>query len=376
MSEIRTRSTSRVTAEADPIVLREGERARLVFRPLLVDNAKSPEASVRGSFVYQRKGKEEVWEDWKEETLTTLKKGEGIELALHSGEVLGLFKGLSDLYAVHAAHGIPRGERTFVSAEDSLVALTRLSDDELAEVRALGTDALNRLLVWAVAEPNLPAVVQKLEALRPEVLSCLSLVAGVRLLKEAVALWESERENASEEFWHQTLLEHFHLLERVFPFPVLLVKDKAYVGGKTLENTGGKVVDFLIRNGLTHNAVLVEIKTPCTALLGSQYRSGVHAPGSEVAGAVVQVLEYRRLFVANVTDLTRESGVSVEGCDPPCVVIAGNASQELDSPDKRRSFELFRQQLASVDVLTFDELFEKARRWIDVSSGSNDEGTS
>lgn len=376
MSEIHTRSTSRVTAEADPIVLRDKERVRLIFRPLLVDNPKSPSASVRGSFVYQRRGKNDEWEDWKEETLTSLKKAEGIELALRSGEVLDLFRGLADLYHVHAEHGVPRGERTFVSAEDSLAALTRLTDDELAGVRALGTDALNRLLLWAGSEPNLPAVMEKLEALRPEVLSSLSLVAGVRLLKEAVALWESECRNTSEEFWHQKLLEHFYLLERVFAFPVLLVKDKAYIGGKRLDDKGGRVVDFLIQNKLTNNAVLVEIKTPSTALSGRDYRSGVYAPSSDLSGAIIQVLEYRRLFAANVIELTRESGTSVESCDPPCVVIAGNATRELDSPDKRRSFELFRQQLTSVEVITFDELFERARRWIEVSSGLEREGAS
>jgi hypothetical protein len=42
------------------------------------------------------------------------------------------------------------------------------------------------------------------------------------------------------------------------------------------------------------------------------------------------------------------------------VVIIGNASEELNTDKKRKSFELFRTNLKNVEIVTFDELFKKA----------------
>lgn len=41
-------------AETDPIVLRESDSRRLVFKPMLIDQAEAP---VRGYFVWQRRRK-------------------------------------------------------------------------------------------------------------------------------------------------------------------------------------------------------------------------------------------------------------------------------------------------------------------------------
>jgi len=57
--------TSGDTAEADPIVLRSTETTRLVFKPLLVNNAQDPDALVKGTFVFQKKRKSESWEDYR-----------------------------------------------------------------------------------------------------------------------------------------------------------------------------------------------------------------------------------------------------------------------------------------------------------------------
>ncbi|MFN2576412.1 MAG: hypothetical protein ABR607_01845 [Pyrinomonadaceae bacterium] len=63
-------------------------------------------------------------------------------------------------------------------------------------------------------------------------------------------------------------MENSFVLEQVFSWPCSIVKDKAYVGGKNVTNTGGKIVDFLLKNRLTQNAALIEIKTPTTRFSG------------------------------------------------------------------------------------------------------------
>jgi len=359
MKEIKTKSTSLATALADPIVLREKPTRRLLFCPLLVDNEKARDAAVKGTFVYQKKRTNDEWVEIQTRTLNNIKKDEGIQLPLHSAEVLKLFKGLSDLYAIHTQHGIPRGEHTFVSAEESLRGLAGISDDDLNGVKELGAEALGRLIKWATGRPDLTDVLAALEELEPEVLASLSLATGLRTLTDAEQIWGNNTENDNEEFWQKTLLENTILLEQLFAFPVILVEDKAYVGGKALNNKGGRVADYLAKNRLTKNAVLIEIKTPCTPLLGSEYRSGIFRPSEHLSGALMQVLDYRRSFTQRVDVIAREAQEDIESCEPPCLVLLGNAKNELDTRAKRRAFELFRRQFKGVEIVTFDELFEK-----------------
>jgi hypothetical protein len=47
------------------------------------------------------------------------------------------------------------------------------------------------------------------------------------------------------------------------------------------------------------------------------------------------------------------------------MILAGH-SVELDVPDKRQSFELYRNSLEGLQVLTFDEFFHKAQMLIDL----------
>lgn len=108
---VTTESTSRSTANVQPIVLRESDTRRLCFLPTLVDNPHSTEASIRGHFVYQRKNKQGAWVDHSELKLSDLKADEWIKLELRSQELFTLMTELSGLYDLVAEHGIPRERR-------------------------------------------------------------------------------------------------------------------------------------------------------------------------------------------------------------------------------------------------------------------------
>jgi hypothetical protein len=88
---VTTESVAADAAETDPIILRESDARRLVFKPMIVDKTEAP---VRGFFVWQRKRKAEEWEDITGESLTSLKAGEGFSLELHSDEVTALLQGI------------------------------------------------------------------------------------------------------------------------------------------------------------------------------------------------------------------------------------------------------------------------------------------
>lgn len=65
------------------------------------------------------------------------------------------------------------------------------------------------------------------------------------------------------------------------------------------------------------------------------------------------------------------SEIPVEVIEPQCVVIAGNASEELKMRSQRRSFDLFRNELRNIRVITFDELFTRLSGLIEIVSGNS-----
>ena len=150
-----------------------------------------------------------------------------------------------------------------------------------------------------------------------------------------------------------------YVLSQAFAYPIILIGSKAYVGGKQVSNTGGNIVDFLAVTESTNAAVLIEIKTPGTRLLGQEYRSGIYPLSADLSGAVAQVLKYRQSFISNFHSIMQESSRRMTIGEPRCLVIAGNTSRELREHAKRENFELQRERLQSVTIITYDELFSR-----------------
>jgi hypothetical protein len=215
------------------------------------------------------------------------------------------------------------------------------------------------------------SLVSRLVSLGPSALRNLNVAVGLESLKQALRSWDENIANPDEEFWQQTLTEHSLVLEQVFAWPTMIVKGKAYVGGKSVLNTGGGIVDFLVKNYLTSNAALVEIKTPATKLLLSHpYRDGVYNPSEDLAGGLMQILSYRHNLQREFWSLKHGVPGGLEAFEPRCVVIIGMTAELEGDENKLRSLELFRNNSPDVAVITFDELFEKTRRLVSILEAS------
>jgi hypothetical protein len=136
----------------------------------------------------------------------------------------------------------------------------------------------------------------------------------------------------------------------------------------------GKRVDALLRSkGIISSLCFVEIKTHKTPLLGAAaYRAACWPPHSELAGAVSQV----QGTVAAATDTIRgklelkddagfPTGEEIFNYAPKSYLVIGNLAEFLGqngvNQEQLRSFELFRRNTASPEIITFDELFERAK---------------
>ena len=232
-----------------------------------------------------------------------------------------------------------------------------------------GINVVSRLIEWITTTGKIEDVISVLEKLEVDDLQKLNAAVGLSGLKTALTIWQNNNENDSEEFWHSFLSKNSFMFAQIFSFPVIVLKDKAYVGGKSIRNTGGNIVDFLCANHLTRNVALIEIKTPKTKLLGSKYRGDIYNISNDSSGSVVQVTNYKNSLLQNHPSLSSHEEEEFEAFDPKCIVIIGNVQSELSEKKQRKSLELFRMGLKEVQVITYDELFSKVEFLVDLLEG-------
>jgi len=250
-----------------------------------------------------------------------------------------------------------------------------ISDETFANflelIQKSNVDIVSRVLNWLLASEQLDQVINKLETLNAGDLQKLNTALGLNSLKNVLEIWKENKENSSEEFWQQVFSQNSFLFAQIFAFPVVIIKGKAYVGGKGISNTGGNIIDFLCANKLTRNAALVEIKTPKTKILGSNYRGEIYNVSEELSGSVVQISNYKNVLTKSYHELANWSEENFEVFDPKCVVIIGNISDELKKPGQRNSLELFRAGLKDVQVISYDELFDKIQILVNILEGKD-----
>lgn len=370
---VRLRSTSPASADGDPTVLRETDTTRRVFCPTVVDNAATPDASVKGTIVHQRRAnKTEAWEDVETVPLSALHAGEAVKLSLTTEETARLVDSIAAHKVAHRQHGIESGVHEYdVEVVGFADLVTILAGNEAAAglLGAEGGPAVVGKLISVAAELGLAEPLQAaLDVLGAEALSHLNAALKLAELHDALRLWEENKGNANEEFWQTELAKRPWILSQLFAQPMVMVGDKVYVGGKDITNKGGRIADYLFKNVLSANAAVVEIKTPAAELVGgAAYRQGLFAPGKDLGGGTAQVLDQRDSLMKHYRDLAGEGDAHFVAHMPKCVLIAG--CLEGMTSDQRKSFELTRANSRDVEIVTFDELFARVQGLIDLFVG-------
>lgn len=173
-------------------------------------------------------------------------------------------------------------------------------------------------------------------------------------LEDVIAKYKSlllvPRDN--EEQWQNFFEKYAWIFTHLFPYQVLLKKGKAYVGGKTIENDEGRIVDFLFATKLSDNMAFIEIKTHNKDLLkNTPYRKpAVFSSSDELSGGISQCLDQKSTFL-------KEYGKEHPAYDPKTILVIGQKSN-LDI-EQVKCFELLRANQKNVEIVTFDELLSK-----------------
>jgi hypothetical protein len=359
---IRTVSTSASTADVSDVVLRTGDRRRLVFRAMLVHNPHNAEASVRGTLVYQAKRAADDWVDIDGLSLTSMRSDEWTKVEFRSEELLKLYQAVSSLYAHMRESGITYGEQELVPIEKGEVVrqVLALLDGEDSE------ELVKAFLGWA-SDQDTRTLAASLGGTDADSLITFDAAVTVARMRHFITLAKVALAGSDESEWQELLKKESWVISQIYAQPIVLIKDQAYVGGKSIHNTGGSVVDYLYANNLTGNVLLVEIKTPAAALLRS-YRGNIMAPAADLSGGLQQLLQARHSFEEEYRQLVQLSGEDLTVVSPRCLLIVGTLTS-LSDDTARRSFELFRNNNRQVEVITFDELIGKAEQLVTLLEG-------
>ena len=149
-------------------------------------------------------------------------------------------------------------------------------------------------------------------------------------------------------------------------------------------NQHGKRIDAVMKTkGIISNLCFVEIKTNVTKLLEDRpYRPGCYAPSKDLSGAVAQV----QGSVADATKslankisvfdaLGNQTGETIYNYQAKSFLVIGSLDEFLGefgiNEDKLRSFELFRKNIISPEIITFDELYERAKFIVEFNESSH-----
>lgn len=362
------RSTSRRTAVFDPveIVVREnpdGSQRRLVLRVSAVDEPPTAGATLRASFVYQHRRRSH--EDWSEDNfnLARLPAGQEVRMELHSAETLKIYEELGRMYAATGAGVRPGRYSVTVTDPDQGVAVV---SHEVA-------DHIEQLL-----DAEGPGIFETMAKIRPDLATWAALVEQHRQRAADLAAFQ---EHLSEDppTWNERNWQAFlqraswifgHGLDYAF---LVDEQPEADYGGQDFGGRGGERGDLLARTaGKFRFAVLVELKRPDTPLIWGPrpYRNGAWRVGQEVAGGVAQLqANCERIRTAadereNVRWLD-ERDMTV--ADPQAILVVGHTGQLRDDA-QRASFHRFRRNLWNPTVLTYDELFERARFLVETAA--------
>lgn len=132
------------------------------------------------------------------------------------------------------------------------------------------------------------------------------------------------------------------------------------------------ISDFLL--GDPRFTTFVELKKPDTPLFGNnKNRSGSWCLSEELIWAVSQILEQKvsgQQKIETNKELLNGHGeiITQHACDPKIILIIGCWDQVERSSDpygikaiKRKTFELFRRDSRNIEIVTYDELYERAR---------------
>jgi len=374
MTTYKTRSTSRNSAEVEDDIILDDDpgNTRKIFRSQIV--RKGTEVFVRGHIIHQRKNVTDEWDDTEAINLNTLKGGEGVKLQLRSKQMKKLYEALTHLFEI-AKDGVPRGEKEW----------TVERADQIIKVESNRAVFVKRLLeqnfgdeIWNELLDQKPDLATKLANARVQ----QNRINSLKLFSQAL----DRKSELNEQWWQKFFEKNTWIFGYGLNYQFLhLLEDQPDYGGRKFTGRGSQKGDFLMNTGANIRfTVLVEIKTPDTPLFQrnskrefKEHRNGALLFHDELIGGVAQLQSNCHRWYTEGSkrpdDFGQLTSENIFTYQPKGILIVGDTNQLNHSADARSTFELYRRGLSNPDVITFDELYERAKFIVDREDDKNTE---
>ncbi len=362
MKEYKTVSRSSHFMEiAEPVVIEEHETTRKVIIVGINDAKVKSGETVSITLVHQRKKKNDEWEDIKSINLNTLKGGEGVKLKLDSKSTKKLFDKLSEFYSIAKEKGVVQGINIFsIEKADEIVKIS--GDRKIIIERLLsenyGEEVWNELID---TDPDLAAK-----------LSNARLQANKKTVLEEFKR-NIDSDSKKESYWQQFFSSNDWIFGYGLNYHFLnIIDEQPDYGGGIFTGRGSQRGDYLTKtSGNVKFTVLVEIKTPQVKLFTykkngelDDNRNGACLLSRHILSGVSQIQINSRTWSLNSQNkknskiLEKEKTYTIQ---PKGILIIGNTSKFSENEDKVNTFEEFRRNTYNPEIITFDELYERAK---------------
>lgn len=347
---ITTKSIAPGVADVEEdFVLSEEPMSRLVF------HAQIHNKGIKGKIIRQRReSKQDFWVPEEAIDIRTLGKKESINLSLDTASVGRLYEAISKLANILAKRGVQYGEKQYAVVDPDSVIIN--NSNKATYIRKL-IEAGYSEDVWSNLAESDPSLVTKLSYARV-------FSERKKVLKE---FYRSLSLSKDESYWQQYFKKNTWIFGYGLKYQFLnLITDQPKYSGSAYHGKGEQRGDFLMNSEAEKKfTMLVEIKKPDTELvLREEYRSGTWKLGHEMLWAVSQIQ-------INCSSWFRDGSKHDDARDdlennqiytyePKGILVIGHTSQ-LNNRTKIQTFEAYRRGLLNPEIITFDELYNRAK---------------
>jgi Domain of unknown function (DUF4263) len=171
-----------------------------------------------------------------------------------------------------------------------------------------------------------------------------------------------------EEWWQDFFERNKWIFGHGLNYVILRqIQSQPQYGGMHMDGSGGQKGDYLAATkGDISFTVLVEIKTPSTLLLRGEkeIRSGTWGLSKDLIDAVAQLQ-------TNVDTWSKEGSKQLDNFEklqtekiytvqPKGILVIGRTNELKGANSRHQTFERFRKSLHGIEILTFDEVYQRA----------------
>lgn len=161
-------------------------------------------------------------------------------------------------------------------------------------------------------------------------------------------------------------------LQYIINIPLENKKLEQVVAGYDIVHRGKRIDALMKSKGIVSYLCFAEIKTHNTKLLNAPYRPNVFPPSNELSGGISQIQKTVQNSLENLInkvqptdEVGNPTGEEVFMYRPKSFLLVGSLKEfETEhgvNKEKFSSFELYRKSIKDIEIITFDELLERAK---------------